>query len=196
MRIYLAGPEVFLPDARQILDRKIALTSTYGFVPVAPGDLKVDPSLAGKAKGLAISTHNESLMLGADAIIANLTPYRGVSADVGTVYELGFMCARNCPAYAFTNVVDGYFERVSAYYGGQVQTDPHGRMRGPDGLMIENCDFIDNLMLDGGVESRNGAVIRHAAAPDALYTDLTAFEACLALAARHWRESRPASPRE
>ena len=184
MKVYLAGPEVFLPNAREILDRKIALTSAYGFAPVAPGDLKVSPALTGKARGLAISAHNEGLMLSADLIIANLTPYRGVSADVGTVYELGFMCARGCPAYAFTNVTRGYFDRVSAYYGGDVREDARGGMRGPDGLMIENCDFIDNLMLDGGVESRNGAVIRHEATPHALYTDLTGFEACLAIAAK------------
>ena len=29
----------------------------------------------------------------ADAIIANLTPFRGPSADTGTVYELGYMAA-------------------------------------------------------------------------------------------------------
>ena len=184
MKVYLAGLEVFLPNAREILDRKIALTSAYGFAPVAPGDLKVAPTLTGKARGLAISAHNEGLMLSADLIIANLTPYRGVSADVGTVYELGFMCARGCPAYAFTNVTRGYFDRVSAYYGGDVREDARGGMRGPDGLMIENCDFIDNLMLDGGVESRNGAVIPHEATPQALYTDLTGFEACLAIAAK------------
>jgi hypothetical protein len=59
MKVYLAGPEVFLPNAREILDRKIALTSAYGFAPVAPGDLKVSPALTGKARGLAISAHNE-----------------------------------------------------------------------------------------------------------------------------------------
>ena len=30
----------------------------------------------------------------ADAIIANLTPFRGPSADAGTVYELGYMAGR------------------------------------------------------------------------------------------------------
>ena len=184
MKIYLAGPEVFLPNAREVLDEKIALTRTFGFSPVAPGDLKVAPTLSGRDKGLAISAHNEALMLSADIIIANLTPYRGISADVGTVYELGFMCARNCPAYAYTNVTDGLYERTSAYYGGDVREDAQGRLRGTDGLMLENCGFIDNLMLDGGIESRNGAVIRHEAHPDRLYSDLTAFQACLAIAAR------------
>ena len=40
MKVYLAGPEVFLPNAREQLDRKIALTRTAGLVPVSPGDPK------------------------------------------------------------------------------------------------------------------------------------------------------------
>ena len=45
--------------------------------------------------------------------------------------------------------------------------------------------MIENLMLDGGVERRGGHVAIHAAEPEALYTDLTGFIACLeALAAK------------
>ncbi len=39
--------------------------------------------------GLEISRANEALILSTDAVIANLTPFRGTSADVGTVYEVG-----------------------------------------------------------------------------------------------------------
>jgi len=185
---------VFLPNARAILDRKIEMTRKYGFTPVAPGDLEVPAAATARARGLAISAVNERLMMSADMIIANLTPYRGISADVGTVYELGFMCARGCPAYAFTNVTDGHFERVKDYYHGDVRQEGHaGAYRGADGLLIENYGLVDNLMLDGGVESRNGTIIRHAAAPDQLFTDLTAFEKCLAIAADR-RASPPPAP--
>lgn len=183
MKVYLAGPEVFLPEARRILDEKIALTRDYGFVPVAPGDLEVPPSAKGRERGLAIAAVNEKLMLSADMIIANLTPFRGISADVGTVYELGFMCARGCPAYAFTNVEQSYYSRVKTYYNDDVRLDAQGRHRGPDGLALEDYDLIDNLMLHGGIDNRNGAVVRHDAAPGELYTDLTGFKQCLALAA-------------
>jgi nucleoside 2-deoxyribosyltransferase len=63
-------------------------------------------------------------------------------------------------------------------------TDEMGRLRGPDGLMIEDTDMADNLMLQGGIERRGGQLIVHDAAPDALYTDPTAFKICLALLAR------------
>ncbi|MBN9073356.1 MAG: nucleoside 2-deoxyribosyltransferase [Rhizobiales bacterium] len=184
MKVYLAGPEVFIPNARMVLDEKIELTRAYGFVPVCPGDLETPASLTGKARGLATSEINERLMLSADFIIANLTPFRGIAADVGTVYELGFMCGRGCPAYAFTNIAVGHYERVKDYYGGDLRTDELGAVRGPDGLELETYDMTDNLMLDGGIESRKGVVIRHAAAPDKLYSDLTGFRECLAVASK------------
>lgn len=41
-QVYLAGPEVFLVNAREILDEKIALTREAGLMPVSPGDAAED----------------------------------------------------------------------------------------------------------------------------------------------------------
>lgn len=184
MRAYLAGPEVFLPNARAALDAKIELTRRYGFTPVSPGDLDIPPTDTKRAKGLAISAKNERLMLSADLIIANLTPFRGIAADVGTVYELGFMCARGCPAYAFSNTKRSHLDRVLGYYEGATELDRDGVHRGGDGLAIEDFDMVDNLMLDGGIEARKGVIVTRDVPPDRIYLDLGAFEACLARAAR------------
>ena len=43
------------------------------------------------------------MMDAADAIIANLTPFRGPSADAGTVYELGYMAGRGKLCLAYSN---------------------------------------------------------------------------------------------
>lgn len=183
MRVYLAGPEVFLPNARAVLDEKIQLTRRYGFTPVSPGDLEIPKTATRKARGLAISAIDERLMSGADLIIANLTPFRGVAADVGTAFELGFMCARGCPAYAFTNTTRDHFARVRDYYNGVILEDDQGRPRGPDGLAVEDFDMVDNLMLHGGVEARGGVVVVREVETDRLFLDLGAFEECLAIAA-------------
>ncbi|MCX8573057.1 nucleoside 2-deoxyribosyltransferase [Aminobacter sp. MET-1] len=183
MKIYLAGPEVFLPNAREVLDRKIELTRRYGFVPVSPGDLEVPATDTKRAKGLAISSINERLMTSADMIIANLTPFRGIAADIGTAFELGFMCARGCPAYAFSNMVGDHYARVAGLYAGRIEADAQGRPRGPDGLAVEDFEMIDNLMLDGGIEARGGTIVTREVAVEALYTDHQAFEQCLRLAA-------------
>ncbi len=184
MRVYLAGPEVFLPNAREVLDAKIALTRRYGFTPVSPGDLEIEEQASKRAFGLAISAVNEKLMLSAEAIIANLTPFRGIAADTGTVYELGFMCARGCPAFAFSNVALSHFERLQIYYDGNIAADPEGRPRGSDGLAVEDFDMVENLMLDGGIEARGGAFVTRAVPPGQLFTDLAAFEETLGIAAR------------
>ena len=178
-KLYIAGPEVFLPNAREQMDRKAALVRQYGFEPLCPGDLDIPQQKTKKAFGMAISKVNEGMMNTADGIIANLTPFRGQWADVGTVFELGYMCALGKMVAAYSNVADDHYKRLLAYYGNQITEGADGYKRGPDGLSLEDFEMADNLMLDGGVERRGGIVATHDAAPGALYTDLAAFEACL-----------------
>lgn len=183
LKIYLAGPEVFLPNAREMLDRKAAMARAAGFEPLSPGDLKVEKRGTVRDYAYAISEVNERMMLSAGAMIANLTPWRGISADAGTVYELGFMCALDKIVYAYTNIAKNCFERTADYYGGRWQPDASGTPRGPDGLAMENYELFDNLMLPGGAERRGGKVVVGNAPPEAIYTDTTAFAECLRLIA-------------
>src|SRR3979490_533168 len=92
MNIYLAGPDVFLPDAVEIWRRKAELCTRHGLIGLYPLDNAIDP--AAEDASLRIFRGNETLMIEADAIIANLTPFRGPGADPGTVYELGYMAGR------------------------------------------------------------------------------------------------------
>ena len=187
LKIYLAGPEVFLPNAREMLDLKAEMARAAGFIPLSPGDLKVEKRPSLRDYAYAISEVNERMMLEADAIIANLTPWRGISADVGTVYELGFMCALDKVSYAYTNIAKTCFERTVEHYGGRWQLDADGIPRGPDGLAMENYQMIDNLMLPGGAERRGGKIVVGNAPPGAIYTDTAAFAECLRLIAGHRR---------
>lgn len=185
LKLYLAGPEVFLPNARAVLNAKAELTRSYGFEPLCPGDLIIEPAPTRHQFGLNISAVDEGFMNRADGVIANLTPFRGIAADPGTVFELGYMCASGKLVAAYTNMIETHYARTVDFYNGKVEVAADGHKRGPDGLSLEDFDMIENLMLHGGVERRGGPVIAHRAAPDALYTDLTAFEACLrALAER------------
>lgn len=182
-KVYLAGPEVFLSNAREMLDRKAALAREAGFIPLSPGDLEIPPTNTKQERAAAISAIDEQMMFDADAIIANLTPFRGIGADTGTTFELGFMCGLGKHVFAYTNVVREHGERVADYYRGAVAADAEGHLRGADGLAVEDFGLIDNLMLHSGIARRGGVVIVGDAPPDALYTDVEAYKACLAIAA-------------
>ena len=87
-KLYLAGPEVFLPDAIEIGRIKKDLCARYGIEGLYPFDNEVSPR-PGEAVDRVIYRANIAMIRDADGGIFNLTPFRGPSADVGTVFELG-----------------------------------------------------------------------------------------------------------
>src|SRR5881394_131423 len=101
LNIYLAGPEVFLPDAIAIGTTKREICARHGVRGLFPLDEAVD--LAAPDASLRIFKGNEAMMDAADAIIANLTPFRGPGADAGTVYELGYMAGRGKRCLGYSN---------------------------------------------------------------------------------------------
>ena len=156
LRIYLAGPDVFRPAAKAIGQRKQEMCAAAGTLGVFPLDTELDLSgyARGQDKGYAIAIANETLMRGCDAIIANLTPYRGASADAGTAFELGFMRALGKPCFAYSNSAVNFYDRVSVTHKPSVAED--GWHRDGDGNALENFDLVDNLMLDGAVNASTG----------------------------------------
>ena len=51
-------------------------------------------------------------MRSCDLLIANCTPFRGVSMDVGTAFEIGFMRALGRPVFGYSNTPADYAARV------------------------------------------------------------------------------------
>ncbi len=96
---YLAGPDVFLPDAPAHAARKAAICAAHGITALPPLNEDV-ASLAAMTEQEAwrtIFAKDLAMMERADLVIANLTPFRGASADAGTLVELGWL-ARSRPA--------------------------------------------------------------------------------------------------
>jgi nucleoside 2-deoxyribosyltransferase len=184
-RVYLAGPEVFLLNARAIGTRKRAICARHGLIGVFPADQEGtgDPALPLPAQGLAISRAMERAMRGCDAMIVNLTPFRGPSADVGSAYEMGFMRALGRPIFGYTHDARPFRDRVAAFCGEQVRARVTGGHEDADGMAIEPFQMHDNLMLAGGVIASGGCIIAEAAPHADRYTALTAFERCIARAA-------------
>jgi len=179
MKIYLAGPDVFLPDAIEIGRRKVDICARHGLTGLYPLDNAVDLR-AGNAS-LAIFKGNEAMMDAADAIIANLTPFRGPGADAGTVYELGYMAGRRKFLLAYSNDPTTYADRVARF--DKVTKSTSGHLTDSDGLAVEDFGWPDNLMMIHALDLHGCPLVTPKQAPSDIWHDLTAFEACVGLAA-------------
>jgi len=170
MRIYLAGPEVFLPDPLAIGAAKKAICARYGIHGVFPMDA---PTLmpSGPPDWRRIHAANEAHIQGCDALVANFTPFRGIAADPGTVFELGYMRGLGRPVFGYTHAPEDYRARVAPAERVQEQ------WRDAEGLEIEDFGLAENLMLEGAIAASGGVMLRATAPLD--WTDLSLFEQCL-----------------
>ena len=181
MRVYLAGPEVFLTDSEAVGARKIEICRRHGLTGLYPGDSSLDlTGLAPREAGLTIYRCNRDLMQGCDAVIANMTPFRSPSMDVGTAFELGYMAAQGKPVLGYSNTTRSFPERVLDHFGLDSPPGSAPPERDPQSLAIENFGMADNLMLEGAILEAGFQVVTVAvAAEEDLYRDLTGFEACV-----------------
>lgn len=164
LRAYLAGPEVFLPDAAEVGAQKQKLCAEAGFEGLFPLDQALDlDGLSPQDQARRIFEANVNLMRRCDVIIANCTPFRGPSCDVGTAVEIGFMLGQGKPVFAYSNESSDYVDRVTA-----------GR------LAVENFGLADNLMVACAVRASGGVFVRGDAPAAARYTLLDAFAVCVA----------------
>ena len=178
MKIYLAGPDVFLPDAVEIGRRKAAICAAHGMSGLFPLDNAIE--LAAPDASRQIFAGNEAMMDAANAIIANLTPFRGAGADPGTVYELGYMAGRGKLCLACSNDPAVYADRVERFM--QV-TREDGRLVDAQGLTVEDFGLVDNLMMIHALELHGCPLVTPAEMPADVWHDLNAFEACVRMAA-------------
>jgi len=186
MRIYLAGPDVFLPDAIEIGRQKVEICARHGLVGLYPLDNAVDLSAADAS--LAIFKANEAMIDAAGAVIANLTPFRGAGADPGTVYELGYAAARGKLCLGYSNDPAVYAERVRRLTS---VTARDGRLVDADGLTVEDFGLSDNLMMIHALDCHGCALVTPRERPTDIWHDLAAFETCVRLAVERLAANRP-----
>lgn len=103
-RIYLAGPDIYHPDAQQRGLDMVALCARYGHQATFP--LR-HPFQKGTQRQCAIWLYNTNarLITNSDLIIANLNPYRGSEPDTGTAYEIGYAIAKGIPVIGYRNAM-------------------------------------------------------------------------------------------
>lgn len=142
-RVYLAGPGVFRPDAKafgRTLQEKCARAGLEGCFPL---DSEFSGNSPHQVAG-AIYRANTALIDSANAIIADISPFRGPNMDPGTAWEIGYGIAKGLPAYAWSTHPDDLLLRTQKSEG--IRTLDESRVD-QNGWQIEDFGLIENLMI-------------------------------------------------
>jgi nucleoside 2-deoxyribosyltransferase len=175
---YLAGPDVFLATAAANAAAKIAICAKYGITGRPPLNEEIEHilTLPHDEAWRAIYLKDVEMMEECDIIIANLTPFRGASADSGTLVELGWFAARRRPVFGYSNTATPFAARSKAQVAAVPDPIP--------GLAVEGFSLPDNLMIPGAVEYGGGLPITLPPdGQDRAFDALDIFELCVAAAA-------------
>lgn len=166
-RVYLAGPEVFLPDPAAAAQEMKAVCAAVGLEGVFPLDADLRPAADEPPTVFAarLRSANLALIRGCQGVIANVSPFRGPSADDGTAYEMGFATALGRPVFPWSADLRPLLERTRA----RLPLTRVGECwRDADGMAVEEFALPVNLMLvdpaTGPVHPDFAAAARAAAA--------------------------------
>ncbi|EOQ94738.1 nucleoside 2-deoxyribosyltransferase [Leptospira wolbachii serovar Codice str. CDC] len=155
--IYLAGPEVFLPNATEILSNAKNLCETFGYRALSPFDGEVTDQLF-MERANQIFKENILLIRKCDIVIANCNPFRGACIDDGTAFEIGYAYSQGKRVFGYLNDKRILPEIVKS----KIQTKPHasGYAIDNDGYLL-NEDFGNsiNLMLEFSILDSGGSLV-------------------------------------
>lgn len=141
MKLYLAGPDVFRPDALQWAEDVRALCRSEGHEALIPLD-------GGKATAAGIYRNNLKLIGEADAVLANLQPFRGSEPDSGTCVEIGYALALGKPVIGYADDLRPMRERLGT----------NADCRDVEGWAVEDFGLALNLMLSVPVQLEQGGI--------------------------------------
>jgi nucleoside 2-deoxyribosyltransferase len=178
IKAYLAGPDVFLPDAPGHARRKVEICARHGILghPPLNEDAESLEALPDDEAWRAIFRKDLAMMEECDAVVANLTPFRGPSADAGTLIEVGWFLGRGKPVFGYSNAAEPFAERSRR----QVEAVPDPL----PGLAVEGFGLPDNLMIPGAVLVGGGhPVVLPPDGRDRAFDALDVFERCVEVAA-------------
>ena len=157
--IYLAGPDVFFPNAKMHFEALEARCAALGLKGVRPSDggmsQLLEPARQGSDEVVTgddlaerIYRANVALIRDCDGLLANLIPFRNaLEPDSGTVFELGMAVALGKPVAAFVPGGGRTYEaRVMEHC--RARRDSDGLAWDAEfGFLIEEFGQPTNLML-------------------------------------------------
>lgn len=139
--VYLAGFDVFRPDALEYGAQLVAACGEFGFEGLYPLDAQVPADLDGPRQAAWIYRANIDAIRSADIVMANVNDFRGPGEpDSGTAFEIGFAAALGKEIWAYTTDTGTLIERVPSQPGAQ------GRLC-ERGFLVEDFGLPKNLMI-------------------------------------------------
>lgn len=150
LKIYIAGPDVFLKNALEDLNKKKDFCQENGFIGMIPFDGNVDFSQSNEKIREDIYKANIEMIQDCDIVIANINNFRHNEQDAGTIFEIGYGVALKKKVYGYSSdtrtviektaeVDSGYYVENSQYYDS-------------NNMLIEGFDANFNIMINESVE--------------------------------------------
>lgn len=135
--VYLAGFDVFRPDAVQHGHYLKALCTAHGLQGLYPFDNEIPAGLSKHETARLICSMNIAMIQRCTAVLANLNLFRGLEPDSGTAFEVGMAVALNKPVWAYLEPARPLRDWVPH--------DENGLDH--DGFLVEDFALPRNLML-------------------------------------------------
>ncbi|WP_269901610.1 nucleoside 2-deoxyribosyltransferase [Paenalcaligenes faecalis] len=151
-KVYLAGPDVFAHNATELSEQHKKLCTAHGFQPLHPAD-------ATQTTAKDIYNANIALIKSADAVLANLNPFRGAEADSGTAFEVGFAIALGLPVIGYVDGPTTVLDQVKKFYGPIYLDEEQNKWLDQNENLVENFDLPMNLMLAESCEIIYGGLL-------------------------------------
>lgn len=136
-KIYLAGFDVFRPDAVSHGAHLKELCAKSGMMGMYPFDNEIPDGLSGAPAADLICKMNIDMIQRCDAVLVNINNFRGSEPDSGSVFEFGYATALNKPVWGYCSDLRQMVDKIPC---------------GPDcidenGYHVENFGLSHNLML-------------------------------------------------
>lgn len=159
-RLYLAGPEVFLPNAKEYAEWQRALCHKYDFEPLHPMDNNLDLGEMDYSTAIRIYKGDVGQVRKCDIVVANCNPFRSVCViDDGTAYELGFGNALCKPSYGYIKKMECLVTRTIRDYPTELNTVLDLYVDNEGYVVTDAFETSINLMMQCGMTETGGRLI-------------------------------------
>ena len=152
LKIYIAGPDIFRPTWPDTARKIVNACTSWGFEALLPisADQSLDRpevpgiTMSGKAQDAnAAFASCLDMIRSCDAVVANITPFRGDEPDSGTVFEIATANALGKPVVGYSLDTRLTHER-HAHNGSRTA---HGAWVCKSGYLVEQFGLPCNVMV-------------------------------------------------